>query len=37
MNSPLTSVIYQVARVLRTRAEKEVASQMGKGKTLGLY
>ena len=37
MNSPLTSVIYQVARMLRTRAEKEVASQMGKGKTLGPY
>jgi len=37
MNSPLTSVIYKVAGVLRTRAEREVASQMGKGKALGPY
>jgi len=37
MNSPLTSVIYQVAGIFRTRAEKEVASQIGSQKTLGSY
>jgi len=37
MNSPLTSVIYQVAGIFKTRAEKEVASQIGKQKTLGPY
>ena len=37
MNSPLTSPIYKVASILRTPREKEVASQMGKQKTLGPY
>jgi uncharacterized protein (DUF362 family) len=37
MNSPLTSPIYKVARILRNPSEKEVASQMGKQKTLGPY
>ncbi len=37
MNSPLTSVIYQVAGIFRTRAEREVASQIGSQKTLGPY
>ena len=38
MDSPLTSLIYKVARMLRTRAEREVASQLGsKRKTLGPY
>jgi len=37
MNSSLTPVIYQVAGIFRTKAEKEVASQMGKGKALGPY
>ena len=37
MNSPLTSVIYQVAGIFRTRAEREVASQIGSRKTLGPY
>ena len=37
MNSPLTPVIYQVAGIFRTKAEREVASQIGSRKTLGPY
>ena len=37
MNSPLTPVIYKIAGLLRTREEKEIAEQLGKRKTLGLY
>ena len=37
MNSPLTPVIYKIASMLRSDEEKEVASQLGKVKTLGLY
>jgi len=37
MDSPLTPLIYKVAGLLRSSDEKEVASQMGKGKKLGLY
>lgn len=37
MDSPLTSVIYKLAGLLRSSDEKEVAKQMGKHKTLGSY
>ncbi|HUT68628.1 MAG TPA: DUF362 domain-containing protein [Dehalococcoidales bacterium] len=37
MSSPLTPLIYKVAAVLRTSKEKEVASQLGKQKTIGPY
>ncbi len=37
MDSPLTSPIYKVAAMLRTPKEKELDSQMGKQKKLGLY
>lgn len=37
MDSPLTPVIYKIAGLLRSSDEKEVASQLGKQKTLGLY
>ncbi len=37
MDSPLTPMIYKVASLLRTSEEKEVASQIKKGGSLGLY
>jgi len=37
MNSPLTPAIYQIAGIFRTKAEREVASQIGSRKTLGPY
>ena len=37
MHSPLTPAIYKVAALLRSSDEKEVASQMGKQKKVGLY
>ena len=37
MDSPLTPMIYKVASVFRTSAEREVASQIGKRRMLGPY
>ncbi len=37
MDSPLTSLIYKVAGLLKTKAEREVASQIGKRRMLGPY
>ncbi len=37
MSSPLTPVIYKIAGLLRSQEEKEIAEQLGKRKTLGLY
>lgn len=37
MQSPLTPFVYQIARLLRSKEEKEVASQLGKTKDIGLY
>ncbi|MFC1974497.1 DUF362 domain-containing protein [Chloroflexota bacterium] len=37
MASPLTPAIRKVAGIFRTSAEKELASQLGKQKTLGPY
>lgn len=37
MSSPLTPVIYKIAGLLRSQEEKEIAEQLGKEKTLGLY
>jgi len=37
MQSPLTPFVYQVARLLRSKEEKEVAGQLGKTKDIGLY
>jgi len=37
MASPLTSLIYRLAAMLRTSKEKELASEMKKTKTIGLY
>ncbi len=36
-DSPLTSPIYKVAGLLRNPREREIASQLGKKKTLGPY
>jgi uncharacterized protein (DUF362 family) len=37
MKSPLTPLIYLVARLLRSRQEREVAAQLGQKDNLGLY
>ena len=37
MQSPLTPLIYKVARLLRSKAEQEIADQLGKKNNLGLY
>lgn len=37
MSSPLTPLIYKIAAVLRTSKEREVASQLGKKRTIGPY
>ena len=37
MKSPLTPLAYGVAGLLRSRQEREVAGQLGKKDTLGLY
>jgi uncharacterized protein (DUF362 family) len=37
MQSPLTPLIYQIARLLRSKEEKDVANQLVKKKDIGLY
>ena len=37
MKSPLTPLAYGVARLLRSKQEREVADQLGKKDNLGLY
>jgi len=37
MASPLTPLIYRLAAVLRTSKERELVSDMGKCRTIGLY
>jgi len=37
MQSPLTPLIYKVARLLRSKVEQEIADQLGKKNGLGLY
>ena len=37
MDSPLTPLIYKVAGVLKTKAERKVANQISNRKTLGPY
>lgn len=37
MASPMTPIIYNVAATLRTSKEKEIASQLGKKKSIGPY
>ena len=37
MDSPFTPIIYKVAGILRSPEEKELASQIGKRKTIGPY
>lgn len=37
MQSPFTPLIYKMARLLRSKAEQEIADQLGKKNNLGLY